>query len=57
MSASKKSTYQVFTLTSVGGKFGCSAELYNKQHAIALRNKFRKARPLDVFEVYKIEKI
>lgn len=57
MSASKKSTYQVFTLTSVGGKFGCSAEFYNKQHAIALRNKFRKARPLDVFEVYKIEKI
>ena len=57
MPASKKSTYRVFILTSGGGKFGCSDEFHNKQHAITLRNKFRKARPLETFEVYKLEKI
>lgn len=57
MSASKKSTYIVFSLDKQGSKIAETIELHNKQQAISIRNKFRKVQPLIVFEVYKIELI
>lgn len=57
MPASKKSTYQVFVITSLNQKHQVSSEMYNKAEAFKIKRSWLQKFPLDVVEVYKIEKI
>lgn len=57
MPASKKSTYQVFIITTLQQKHQIGPEMYNKAEAFKLKRSWLKKYPLDIVEVYKIEKL